>query len=274
MTLLSTTRRVTNPEADARVKAVFDDIRATRGRDDVNNLWHYLAFDPALLEEVWRDVKAVMAAPTLLDPKTKEMIYLAVSIANACSYCVHSQLARAFRTRRRNGLDRRCANLLHLVRRRSSRALTCRLARCRSRRGRTRHAESPLYLDLLIDQRAKLVIVETFDLEGEAFPCGRRGGRARAATRHFRVDQDEILADACAFGDVRLTARHILLQLQASGCRNRPAVRRLDRRRSGLMRQKQARRHARDGEKHTPSRHGVSHRPSCADDVHKADQPS
>jgi alkylhydroperoxidase family enzyme len=93
---VSTTRRVTNPEADARVKAVFDDIRATRGRDYVNNLWHYLAFDPPLLEEVWRDVKTVMAAPTLLDPKTKEMIYLAVSIANACP-------TASTRTRQRRG---------------------------------------------------------------------------------------------------------------------------------------------------------------------------
>jgi AhpD family alkylhydroperoxidase len=84
-----------DPEADPRVRAVFDDIRATRGSDFVNNLWHYLAFDPALLEEVWRDVKAVMATPSALDPKTKEMIYAAVSIVNACDYCTHSHLAAA-----------------------------------------------------------------------------------------------------------------------------------------------------------------------------------
>ena len=57
---MATVERVANPEDDPRVKAVFDDIRATRGSDFVNNLWRYLAFDPALLEEVWRDVKAVM----------------------------------------------------------------------------------------------------------------------------------------------------------------------------------------------------------------------
>jgi AhpD family alkylhydroperoxidase len=77
------------------VKAVFDDISATRGRDVINNLWHYLAFDPPLLEEMWRDVKAVMATPTLLDPKVKEMIYIAVSIANACPYCIQSHTAAA-----------------------------------------------------------------------------------------------------------------------------------------------------------------------------------
>lgn len=84
-----------NPESDPRVKAVFDDIRATRGSDFINNIWRYLAFDAALLEATWAEVKAVMATPSALDPKVKEMIYAAVSIANACDYCTHSHLAAA-----------------------------------------------------------------------------------------------------------------------------------------------------------------------------------
>ena len=92
---MSTVTPPADPEADPRVKAVFDDIRATRGTDFVNNVWRYLAFDPALLAEVWRDTKAVMATPSALDPKVKEMIYAAVSIANACDYCTHSHLAAA-----------------------------------------------------------------------------------------------------------------------------------------------------------------------------------
>lgn len=84
-----------DPEADPRVRAVFDDIRATRGSDFVNNAWRWLAFDPPLLAETWAAVKEVMAAETLLDAKTKEMIYAAVSIANACEYCTHSHLAAA-----------------------------------------------------------------------------------------------------------------------------------------------------------------------------------
>jgi AhpD family alkylhydroperoxidase len=84
-----------NPEDDPRVKAVFDDIRATRGNDFINNVWRYLAWDPALLAETWAGVKAVMATPSALDPKVKEMIYAAVSIANACDYCTHSHLAAA-----------------------------------------------------------------------------------------------------------------------------------------------------------------------------------
>ncbi len=84
-----------NPEENPRVKAVFDDIRTTRGSDFVNNIWRYLAFDPALLERTWAEVKEVMATPSALDPLTKEMLYLAVSIINNCEYCVHSHSAGA-----------------------------------------------------------------------------------------------------------------------------------------------------------------------------------
>lgn len=92
---MSTVARPENAETDPRVKAVFDDIRATRGSDFINNLWHYLAFDADLLETTWRDVKAVMATPSHLDPMTKELIYAAVSITNNCDYCVHSHIAAA-----------------------------------------------------------------------------------------------------------------------------------------------------------------------------------
>ncbi len=92
---MSTVKPPANPESDPRVKAVFDDIRSVRGSDFVNNVWRYLAFNPPLLEEVWADVKEVMASPTLIDFKTKEMIYAAVSIANSCQYCIHSHTAAA-----------------------------------------------------------------------------------------------------------------------------------------------------------------------------------
>jgi AhpD family alkylhydroperoxidase len=92
---MSTTQPLADPEADPRVKAVFDDIRATRGTDFINLLWRHLAFDPALLARTWAEVKAVMATPSSLDPLTKELIYIAVSITNGCSYCVHSHTAAA-----------------------------------------------------------------------------------------------------------------------------------------------------------------------------------
>ena len=92
---MSTRKPPADPEADPRVQAVFDDIRATRKTDFINNLWRALAFDAALLERTWGEVKALMATPTTLDPLTKELIYIAVSVANAWSYCVHSHTAAA-----------------------------------------------------------------------------------------------------------------------------------------------------------------------------------
>ncbi|MBX2823972.1 MAG: carboxymuconolactone decarboxylase family protein [Gammaproteobacteria bacterium] len=92
---MSTLTPAANPESDPRVKAVFDDIRKTRGTDFINNIWRYLAFDPALLESTWQEIKTVMRPDSAIDPQTKEMLYLAVSIANACSYCVHSHTAAA-----------------------------------------------------------------------------------------------------------------------------------------------------------------------------------
>ncbi len=109
---MAAVRPTGDPEADPRVKAVFDDIRATRGSDFINNFWRYLAFDPGLLEKTWADVKAVMATPGTLDPVTKELIYAAVSIANSCSYCIHSHTAAA----RAKGLtDAQYAEFLQVV---------------------------------------------------------------------------------------------------------------------------------------------------------------
>jgi AhpD family alkylhydroperoxidase len=80
---------------DARVKAVFDDIRATRNSDFVNNFWRALANQPALLERTWSSIREVMVAPGALDPLTKELIYIAASTINGCGYCIHSHTAAA-----------------------------------------------------------------------------------------------------------------------------------------------------------------------------------
>ena len=82
-------------EADPRIKAVFDDIRATRKSDFVNNFWRGLANQPQLLERTWASLKEVMVAPGELSPLVKEMIYVAVSTVNGCSYCIHSHTAQA-----------------------------------------------------------------------------------------------------------------------------------------------------------------------------------
>ena len=92
---MSTVAPTPDPESDPRVKTVFDDIRATRQTDFINNLWRRLAFDPPLLEATWAEVKRVMATPSAIDPLTKEMVYITASIINGCGYCMHSHTAAA-----------------------------------------------------------------------------------------------------------------------------------------------------------------------------------
>lgn len=80
--------------ASAEVLAVYDEIKRARGTDQVNNFWKAIAHDPALLRRTWETLKATMAEGAL-DPLTKEMIYIAVSVANACEYCIRSHTAAA-----------------------------------------------------------------------------------------------------------------------------------------------------------------------------------
>jgi len=81
-------------DAPPEVQAVYDDIKKTRNVPDVNNFWKYLARDPVTLKRTWESIKEVMA-PGALDPLTKEMIYLAVSVSNGCGYCIASHTAAA-----------------------------------------------------------------------------------------------------------------------------------------------------------------------------------
>jgi AhpD family alkylhydroperoxidase len=80
--------------ASAEVRAVYDDIMASRGTNWVNNFWKVLAHDPPTLRRVWTNIKAVMG-PGELDPLTKELLYLAVSVSNGCHYCIASHGAAA-----------------------------------------------------------------------------------------------------------------------------------------------------------------------------------
>ncbi len=81
-------------DANAEVRAVYDDIMKTRGSDWINNFWKYLAHDPKTLRRTWESVKEVMA-PGALDPLVKELVYVAVSVTNNCEYCIHSHIAGA-----------------------------------------------------------------------------------------------------------------------------------------------------------------------------------
>ena len=81
-------------DASPAVRAVYDEIKRSRGVPDVNNFWKYLAHDPVTLKRTWESIKEIMA-PGALDPLTKEMIYLAVSVTNGCGYCIASHTAAA-----------------------------------------------------------------------------------------------------------------------------------------------------------------------------------
>jgi len=89
-------RLIEYAEASAEVRAVYDDIMTSRGTDWINNFWKALANDPSTLRRTWESVKQVMA-PGALDPLVKELIYLAVSASNGCSYCIASHGAAAKR---------------------------------------------------------------------------------------------------------------------------------------------------------------------------------
>jgi alkylhydroperoxidase AhpD family core domain len=90
--LMTTPPPIEYADASPQVRAVYDDIKKTRNVPDVNNFWKYLARDPVTLKRTWESVKEVMA-PGALDPLTKEMIYVAVSVTNGCAYCIASHTA-------------------------------------------------------------------------------------------------------------------------------------------------------------------------------------
>ena len=103
---------VDDESASPRVKAVFDDIRATRQTDFINNFWRALANDPANLERTWQELKELMGPGTELDPMIKELIYVAVSTVNNCTYCVRSHTAAA---RGKGASDAQIAELQSIV---------------------------------------------------------------------------------------------------------------------------------------------------------------
>jgi AhpD family alkylhydroperoxidase len=98
-------------DASPAVRAVYDDIMATRKTDWINNFWKALANHPATLERVWGQVKQVMAAGAL-DPLVKELVYIAVSVTNNCEYCIHSHTASA---KKKGMTDEQFSELLAVI---------------------------------------------------------------------------------------------------------------------------------------------------------------
>lgn len=91
---MTTVRLLSDEDLSVEAKAVFAEIRAARGTDYVNDFWRALAHDPVTLRRTWESIRQVMA-PGALDPLMKEMLYVAVSIANGCDYCIHTHTASA-----------------------------------------------------------------------------------------------------------------------------------------------------------------------------------
>ena len=77
-------------DASPEVKAVYDDIMAVRQTDSINNFWKALAHDPTTLKRTWESIKQIMGPGGAIDPLTKELIYIAVSVTNQCNYCIAS----------------------------------------------------------------------------------------------------------------------------------------------------------------------------------------
>ena len=108
---MATLELIEYEDASDEVRAVYDDIRAIRKTDFINNFWKALAHNPAQLKRTWEGAKAVMA-PGAIDALTKEFIYIAVSVANACEYCIHSHTAGA---RAKGMTDAQHAELLAVI---------------------------------------------------------------------------------------------------------------------------------------------------------------
>ena len=108
---MSTVHLIQDDTASKEVLAVFNDIRAVRGTDYINNFWRALANDPPLLLATWERLKQVMG-PGALDPLVKEMLYVAVSVVNGCEYCIHSHSAAA---RSRGMTDAQYGELLSVI---------------------------------------------------------------------------------------------------------------------------------------------------------------
>ena len=108
---MATVKQIEYTEASGEVRAVYEDIMATRRTDRINNFWKALASHPPTLRRTWESVKEVMA-PGALDALTKEMLYLAVSASNGCDYCIASHTASA----RKHGMtDEMLGELLAVV---------------------------------------------------------------------------------------------------------------------------------------------------------------
>ena len=108
---MATVNMIEYEDATPSVRQVYDDIMTTRGVDWINHFWKVLAVQPELLQRTWEGVKEVMG-PGAIDPLAKEMIYVAVSVTNGCTYCINSHTAAA---RKKGMSDEMLSELMAVV---------------------------------------------------------------------------------------------------------------------------------------------------------------
>lgn len=108
---MATVKLIQDKDASPEVLAVFEDIRKTRGTDFINNFWRALAADPVHLKNTWCEIKSTMSGGSI-DDMVKEMVYIAVSTANGCSYCIHSHTAAA---KAKGMTDEQHAELMRII---------------------------------------------------------------------------------------------------------------------------------------------------------------
>jgi AhpD family alkylhydroperoxidase len=108
---MATVKLIQDKDASPEVLAVFEDIRTTRGTDFINNFWRALAADPVHLKNTWHEIKSTMSGGSI-DDMVKEMVYIAVSTANGCSYCIHSHTAAA---KAKGMTDEQHAELMRII---------------------------------------------------------------------------------------------------------------------------------------------------------------
>mgnify|MGYP001408601759 FL=1 len=108
---MSIFKPVNEKDAKGKVKKVFDDIKHTRNIKNIPNFWKSLAHSPETLERTWNNLKQIMKSGAL-DPVTKELIYVAVSITNSCEYCIKSH---TFAAKKKGATDQMLKEMIDVV---------------------------------------------------------------------------------------------------------------------------------------------------------------
>ena len=211
-------------DASPEVRAVYDDIMATRKVDWINNFWKAIAHDPALLKRTWESIKQIMA-PGALDPLVKEMIYVAVSVTNGCDYCIASHSASA----RKNGMTPAMFHeLMSVVGMANETNRLAKATRSKSttpskpllseppivRSGRLRQYRynegSPMKAYVYVSLKKSVLDPQGKTIHGALKKMGYRGVNDLRQGKYFEIALDDAIAREDAQAEVERIAREVL----------------------------------------------------------------